>query len=220
MSPHEQGQAAHAQGIARDVNPYTDSPEDHDAWAAGWDDAAALAAPDAEGADAETNTAPVEGMPQGGAPPAEEETAAAATDPVEVLDAMGEAGYDRILELLAEPPLGDDDLPLPGFPPSGEVPEDLGEWLEAFKQPLVGMAVGTVVSGARHYMGGPNTSRGRLKELYRGMPPLAMAAAMSANAEKLSKFADARVAEAGIITSLQARVTQKAVGFLLSALLI
>lgn len=196
MSAHDDGRAAHAAGTALDANPNTEGTTDFTDWSAGWTDSAA------EASDVKEETS-------------EESTT------TEVVASLGDVGFARIMELLEHPPL--DALPAgagDSLPPNGDVPTDLGDWLEAWKQPLAFVTVDTALSALRSRVGGPGMSRGRLKELYRGMAPAAVTAAMQANADTISTFADQRVAEAGMIASLQAQVTQKAAGYLLSALML
>lgn len=215
MSAYEEGQAAHAAGTLLTANP-NESGSDMSDWAAGWSDAQAEAtgAPTAEAPTAED---PVAEEPIVEAPVAEEPaTPAAEESAAEVVASLGDAGYARIMDLLSNPPV---DGVTPGtLPPSGEVPEDLSEWLEAWKAPLAFVAVDTALSVVKTRLGG--SSRGRLKELYRGMSPMDTVAAMQANAKTISGIADQRVAEAALISSLQASVTQRAAGFLLNALLL
>lgn len=203
MSAHDDGRAAHAAGTELTANPHTEGSTDFTDWAAGWTDAVA---------EASVVTEEQPAAPEGG------DAGAAAT---EVVASLGDAGFDRIMELLENPPL--DDLPAgsgDSLPPNGDVPTDLGDWLEAWKQPLAFVAVSTAINAVKSRVGGAQASRGRLKELYRGMSPDGVTAAMQANADTIAKFADQRVAEAGMISSLQAKVTQKAAGYLLSALLL
>jgi len=218
MSAYDDGKAAHAAGTALTENPFSGGTDNAD-WTAGWNDAQAEAVagattPSAAPAATETETAGSGGTEEPAA--TETDSSPAAPAATEVVASLGDVGYDRIMDLLANPPV--DDV-VPGtLPPNGEVPEDLDDWLEAWKAPLAFMAVDTAIGAVKTRLSG--SSRGRLKELYRGMTPLAMAAAMQANADTIAEFADQRVAEAGIINSLQASVTQKAAGFLLNALLL
>jgi hypothetical protein len=206
MSAYDEGVAAHAAGTPLTENPHSQGSTDSTDWAAGWSDAQAAAV---SGGASSTPTEQ---------PPAEQPPAEAEPDPVAAVESLGEAGYDRIMELLTNPPI--DDLPDGGasLPPNGEVPSDLGEWLEAWKQPLAFVTVDAAIGAVKTRISGQQ--RGRLKELYRGMAPDAMAAAMQANADTIAKFADERVAEAGLISSMQTMVTQKAAGYLLSALML
>lgn len=240
---YDQGRDAHAAGKALADNPYESGTQMSD-WAAGWNDAqVAVATPVATEGDtppvteggtpsdipgAASGTADGEGASE--TPPGTDETETTTppgTDDgpgveeplaAEVVEALGDVGYERIMELLSQPPIDDDGVSAPGLPVGGEVPDDLREWLKAWKVPIAFVAVDTVLDAVKTRIGG--TSRGRLKELYRGMSPLAMAAAMQVNAETITEFADQRVAEAGLISSLQASVTQKAAGYLLNALLL
>jgi len=214
MSAHDDGRAAHAAGTALTENPYPQGTTDNTDWAAGWSDAQAEAT---GGASQPAATPPAE-QPAAEQPAATEAPAAEEPTATEVVESLGEAGYDRIMELLTNPPI--DDLPDGGasLPPGGEVPEDLGDWLEAWKAPLAFVAVDTAIGAVKTRISG--NDRGRLKELYRGMAPMAMAAAMQANADTVAGFADERVAEAGLITSMKSMVTQKAAGYLLSALML
>jgi hypothetical protein len=221
MSAYDQGRAAHAAGTALTENPHASGTDAAD-WVAGWSDAQAEATatppatetPAATEAPAATETAESAATEE----PAATETASSTEEPLatEVVASLGDAGYDRIMDLLANPPV--DDV-VPGtLPPSGEVPEDLSEWLEAWKAPLAFVAVDTAIGAVKTRLSG--SSRGRLKELYRDMTPQAMTAAMQANAATVAEFADQRVAEAGLINSMQVSLTQKAAGFLLNALLL
>jgi len=214
---YDQGKAQQAEGLAFDANPYDEATaaDGYEDWANGWQDAAATASGSSPG---EPGTAAPAGTPnaEGDNDAATEEEAAPMA--VEVVDALGEAGYDRIMDLLSNPPLDDEDMPLPGFPGEEGVPDDLGEWLMAWKQPLAFVAVDTAINVMKHKIGG--SDKGRLKELYRGMAPDAMVAAMNANADAVSRFGDERVAEAGLIASMQAKVTQKAASYLLTALML
>jgi hypothetical protein len=214
MTPYEEGKAAHAAGTALTDNPHPSGADQAD-WAAGWSDAQAEAV---SGATPPPATPPATADSDATDAPAATETATSpATDTAtEVVESLGDVGHARILDLLANPPIGDI---TPGtLPESGEVPEDLGDWLEAWKAPLAFITVDTAIGAVKTRLSG--SSRGRLKELYRGMSPMEMTAAMQANADTIAEFADERVAEAGIINSLQASVTQKAAGFLLNALLL
>ena len=238
------GQTQHAEGVPFEANPFPESededPERED-WANGWRDSAAAAEVAAsnetdtppsdvkDDAPGEPGTSAPEGTPnaesagddgssegdaEGGAsaPPTE---SAAGESPLDVVESLGDEGYDRIMDLLTDPPFAD--LP-PGtlLPPEGDVPDDLYDWLEAWKQPLAFVAVDTAIGAVRSRLDG--SARGRLRELYRGMDPQAMTAVMEANADAVAAFADQRVAEAGMIASIQTMVTQKAAGYLLTAL--
>lgn len=225
---YDEGRAAHAAGTELTANPYLTAPRITD-WAAGWSDAQAQAAdtPPTDTSEETSDETP------GSDGPAESptETVGGPSDSVDVdvdgpgieeplatdvVDSLGAAGYDRIMDLLSNPPVAD--VAVGPLPVDGEVPDDLSEWLEAWKAPLAFVAVDTAIAAVKTRLSG--TSRGRLKELYRGMSPMALTAAMQANAETITEFADQRVAEAGIISSLQASVTQKAASFLLNALLL
>lgn len=206
---YELGQTQHAEGKAIEANPFPESEAAaHEDWMNGWQDAAAAAG-------AEDGASTAETPPPAETPPAADQGDSEEPSAVEVVNSLGDVGYERIMELLGNPPL--DDLPDGvNLPPNGEVPEDLSGWLEAWKQPLSFVAVDTALNVVKTRISG--TSRGRLKELYRGMSPAAMTAAMNANAAAVAEFADQRVAEAGMIASMQAMVTQKAASYLLTAL--
>lgn len=125
---------------------------------------------------------------------------------------MGEAGYDRLLELLNNPPID-----VPGLPPPGTgIPTDLKDWLEAFKEPLVYMTVDAAMSAVKAKLGG--YSRGRLKELYRALSPADLAAVMQGNAAIIKKFRDQKAAEAAMIESISAKVTEASAGLLFKLL--
>ena len=215
MIRYEEGQAAHAEGKQLVDNPH-ESGADMTDWAAGWHDAQAEAADVPADETEETDTPPGDAGTQEDTPNAEGADEIEEVVATEVVASLGDVGYERIMELLTNPPVEDI---VPGtLPDNGEVPDDLREWLEAWKAPLAFVAVDTALSAVKTRL--TNTSRGRLKELYRGMSPLAMAAAMQSNAAVVAEFAEQRVAEAGLINSLQTSVTQKAAGYLLNALLL
>lgn len=125
---------------------------------------------------------------------------------------LGDAGYDRLIELLNAPPVSVPGLP----PPPTGVPEDLAGWLRAFKEPLVYMTVEAATSAVQAKVSG--YSRGRLKELYAQMSPEQIQAVMQGNAAILKKFADQRVNEAAMISSISTRITEASAAFLLRTL--
>ena len=125
---------------------------------------------------------------------------------------LGEAGYNRLIELLNSPPVSVPGLP----PPSTGVPTDLTDWMRAFKEPLVYMTVEAATSAVQARVQG--YSRGRLKELYAGMGPEQIQAVMQGNAGLLKKFADQRMNEAAMLSSISTRVTEVSAAFLLRAL--
>jgi len=229
MTSYDDGKAAHAAGTALTENPHAGGTDQSD-WAAGWSDAQAEAVAGsaastppattpAGSTETPTETAgsgDIEASPTADGGASSAEPSAIEAPATEVVAALGDAGYDRIMDLLSNPPI--DDITPGTLPDNGEVPDDLGEWLAAWKAPLAFVTVDAAIGAVKTRLSG--SSRGRLKELYRGMAPDAMAAAMQANADTIASFADQRVAEAGLITSLQASVTQKAAGFLLNALLL
>lgn len=212
---YDLGKTQHAEGKTLEENPYaidTDAVNNED-WANGWQDSASEVRV-SEDAAAEA----VAKAEEEAAAIAKSEEESETTTSTEVVNALGDVGYSRILELLENPPIGDSGDGGLGLPPDGEVPEDLDEWLKAWKQPLAFVAVDTAISVVTSRISG--TTKGQLKELYRGMGPMEVAAAMEANAETISGFADERVAEAGLMSSIQSMVTQKAASYLLSALLL
>jgi hypothetical protein len=204
---YDEGREAFAAGTAAEGNPYGGASKAHSEWLRGWSDASL---------EAEEGAAPAE-APPAAVEPLAEAPPAAVEPPVEEPPAkpLGEAGYDRIMELLEHPPLGD----LPDgvvLPPDGEVPEDLAAWLKAWKQPLALLTVDTALRAVSFRING--ASRGRLRELYRGMSPEQVSAAMQANADVIAGFADQRAAEAGLLNSMQTALTEKAASYLLTAL--
>lgn len=127
---------------------------------------------------------------------------------------IGQTGYDRILELLGKPPVDVPGLP----PPETGIPDDLDDWLKAFKEPLARMTVETAVSALQSRIGG--YSRGRLKELYSAMTPAEVAAVMESNTAVIKKFADQKALEAAMIASTMQKVTDIGVSYLMKALLL
>lgn len=127
---------------------------------------------------------------------------------------IGQTGYDRILELLGKPPVGVPGLP----PPETGIPDDLDDWLKAFKEPLARMTVETAVSALQSRVGG--YSRGRLRELYSAMTPAEVAAVMESNTAVIKKFADQKALEAAMIASTMQKVTDIGVSYLMKALLL
>lgn len=126
--------------------------------------------------------------------------------------AIGQGGYDRILELLTKPPV--DSVGLPPRKPG--VPTDLKDWLKEFKEPLVMMTVESAISALQSKIGG--YSRGRLKELYNEMKPEEIAAVMHSNAAVIKKFVDQKALEAGMIDSIAQKITDASASFLIHAL--
>lgn len=156
----------------------------------------------------DNDTTPPPTTPPVTPPPTETTPPATPTGPTP----MGEAGYDRLMELLQNPPLD-----VPGLPPPGTgIPSDLKDWLVAFKEPLVYMTVDAAMSAVKAKLGG--YSKGRLKELYREMSPDDIAAVMHGNAAIIKKFADQRAAEAAMIASIQTKVTDVGVSLLFKLL--
>lgn len=222
---HNIGQQDHAGGKSALENPYAPASQQHADWLAGWNESAATAAASgggdvaasasgataAVGGTVESAAATTGGLTEGDGEGGDEDEEA---EPAP-LEALGEAGYERILDLLDNPPIPD----IPGVEPGepAEVPEGLEDWLEAFKEPLIYMTVDTAASALQHRVNG--TDRGRLKELYRKMTPADMAALMQNNADAIRGFADQRAAEAAMIVAAQTKLTNAATGFLLNALL-
>lgn len=221
MSAYDDGKAAYAAETHRSKNPFSKGTDNSD-WAAGWSDAQAEGTTEGTGpqptATDESSGEPGSSAPAGTPNANEADSSLEEPEATDAVASLGDVGFDRIMELLSNPPI--DDMPDGGasLPPGGDVPDDLGDWLEAWKAPLAFVTVDTAINAVKTRIGG--TSRGRLKELYRSMSPQAMTAAMRANADTIMEFADQRATEAALINSLQVSVTQRAAGFLLNALLL
>lgn len=213
-SAFDLGRVAFAEGKTLEDNPFDSSGPDpdeaRDAWQAGWQDAAQQAGDGGGAADSDAGATPdVGGTADATASLTGELTIAEVADP----GALGDEGYRRLMELLEGAPVpGETVPPLP----SGEVPSDLKEWVEAMKEPLVYMTVDTLRSAVTHRLSG--TDRGRLRELYGAMTPMQIAAVMARNAEVIRHFADQRAGEAALITDMQSRLTMAGTRVLLTAL--